>query len=104
MMNILMACAGGMSSSIVAQGLAQEAKKHGIDAYVEATHIGKIKEKMAERDWVCILLAPQVRYHHAVVEKEINNVIPVLDIEGLEYTPMGVSQLFDKIQKAVEKK
>ncbi len=103
-MDILMACAGGMSSSIVAQGLAQEAKKHGVDAYVEATHIGKIKEKMTEKKWVCILLAPQVRYHHAIVEKEIENVIPVLDIEGLEYTPMGAQQLFNKIQKAIEKK
>lgn len=102
-MNILMSCAGGMSSSIVAQGLTDEAKKYGEEFYVEATHIGKIKEKMKEREWACILLAPQVRYHHAVVEKEIENIIPVLDIEGLEYTPMGANQLYQKIKKAVKK-
>jgi len=102
-MNILMSCAGGMSSSIIAKSLKEEAKKHGESFYVEATHIGKINDKMEERDWQVLLLAPQVRYHHSVVEKELNGIIPILNIEGIEYTPMGAKQLYKKIMQAVNK-
>ena len=100
-MNILLSCAGGMSSSMIAKSLEDEGKKQGQDFHVKATYIEDIKEKMEEKKWDIILLAPQVRYHHPVVEKEVGNALPVVDIEGIEYTPMGASQLYTKVMNAI---
>lgn len=104
-MKVLLACGGGMSSSILAENLVAEAKKNGNqDFYMEATGTEEVNLKMQQEDWDALLLAPQVSFRKAHLQKEADNRnIPLIPIEGILYTPMGIPELYKLIQKSVKK-
>lgn len=104
-MKVLLACGGGMSSSILAENLVAEAKKKGNqDFYMEATGTEEVNLKMQQEDWDALLLAPQVSFRKAYLQKEADaRNIPLIPIEGILYTPMGIPELYKLIQKSVKK-
>lgn len=62
-MHVLMACAGGMSSSLLANYLSKEAQKNDItDFYIEAVGTMRVAKKLTERDWDVFLLAPKYAF------------------------------------------
>lgn len=95
-MNVLLACGGGMSSSILAENLAAEAKKNGVeDFHIEATGTENVGLKMKQTKWDVLLLAPQVSFRKSFLQKEADQYgIPLVPIEGILYTPMGIPDLF----------
>ncbi len=104
-MKILLACGGGMSSSILAENLVAEAKKNGnSDFTMEATGTEEVALKMQQEDWDALLLAPQVSFRKAHLQKEADaKNIPLIPIEGILYTPMGIPDLYQLILKKVKK-
>ena len=99
-MKILLACGGGMSSSILAENLVSEAKKQGNnDFMMEATGTEEVSLKMQQDNWDALLLAPQVS-----LQKDADSYgIPLIPIEGILYTPMGIPDLYKLIQEKVHK-
>ncbi|MDZ5757400.1 MAG: PTS diacetylchitobiose transporter subunit IIB [Carnobacterium sp.] len=100
-MNVLLACGGGMSSSILAENLVLEAEKNGVaDFYIEATGTEEVGLKMQQKAWDVLLLAPQVSFRKAHLQKEADQYgIPLLPIEGILYTPMGIPELYQLIMQ-----
>lgn len=103
-MKVLLACGGGMSSSILAEGLVAEAKKHGLDDFlVKATGTEEVKLELQEEDWDIMLLAPQVSFRKAALQKEADEKgIPLIPIQGILYTPMGIPDLYQLILEKVK--
>ncbi|MBO0471938.1 PTS diacetylchitobiose transporter subunit IIB [Enterococcus sp. DIV0242_7C1] len=104
-MKVLLACGGGMSSSILAENLVAEAKKNGDeDFYMEATGTEAVGLKMQQEDWDALLLAPQVSFRKAHLQKEADaKGIPLIPIEGVLYTPMGIPDLYRLVKESVGK-
>lgn len=102
-MKVLLACGGGMSSSILAENLIAEAKKNGNNDFImEATGTEEVGLKMQQEEWDALLLATQVSFRKAHLQKEADaRNIPLIPIEGILYTPMGVPDLYKLIQKEV---
>lgn len=100
-MRILLACGGGMSSSLLAQNLVEEAKKNGNnDLYVQATSTENVPLNLQQETWDALLLAPQVAFRKEHLEGEAAPYgIPVIPIDGLMYTPMGAPALYQEIMK-----
>ena len=92
-----------MSSSILAENLIAEAKKNGNNDFImEATGTEEVGLKMQQEEWDALLLAPQVSFRKAHLQKEADaRNIPLIQIEGILYTPMGVPDLYKLIQKEV---
>ena len=57
-MNILLACGGGMSSSILAEALSKEAQNNGVTWEVNESSIGRVEDDLQEKDYQIVLLAP----------------------------------------------
>ena len=104
-MKILLACGGGMSSSILAENLVAEAKRQGnSDFMMEATGTEQVSLKMQQDSWDAVLLAPQVSFRKDYLQKEADGYgIPLIPIEGILYTPMGIPDLYKLIQEKVHK-
>lgn len=102
-MKILLSCAGGMSSSIVADAIADEAKKQGVtDFSIEPTGTESVQEDLANNDYDLILLAPQVNYRMKYIKDLADpKGIPVLPIKGTEYNPLAGPSLFKQIKEAL---
>ncbi|MDR0921587.1 MAG: PTS diacetylchitobiose transporter subunit IIB [Lactobacillales bacterium] len=102
-MKILLACGGGMSSSILAENLVKEAKKNGNDFFeMEATGTEQVSLKMQQDEWDALLLAPQVSFRKAHLQQEADKYnIPLIPIEGILYTPMGIPALYQLIVETV---
>lgn len=101
-MNVLLVCGGGMSSSILAENLVIEATKNGLtDFYIEATGTENVSLKMQQTNWDVLLLAPQVSFRRSFLQKEADEYgIPLVPIEGVLYTPMGIPDLFNLIMSS----
>ena len=102
-MNILLACGGGMSSSILATALAKEAAGHQQDWHVHETSIDKVEDDLNENDYQVILLAPQVSFkkkdfEEVAAEKNVKFVL----IPMTMYTPAKVDKLYELIVKETE--
>lgn len=61
-MNILLACGGGMSSSILAEALSKEAQNNGVTWEVNESSIDRVEDDLQEKDYQIVLLAPQVSF------------------------------------------
>lgn len=94
-----------MSSSILAENLVTEAKKNGNEDFsMEATGTEEVSLKMQQEDWDALLLAPQVSFRREFLQKEADaHHIPLIPIEGILYTPMGIPDLYKLIQNEVKK-
>lgn len=104
-MNILLACGGGMSSAVLAENLIAEAKRQGNDNFtMGASATEEVALKMQQEKWDALLLAPQVSFRKDHMQKEADaHNIPLILIEGILYTPMGVPELYKLIVEKVNK-
>ncbi|TLG75393.1 PTS sugar transporter subunit IIB [Culicoidibacter larvae] len=102
-MKVLMACAGGMSSSFVADALKTEASNRGItDFEIIAVGDARIKEELGKNYWQIVILAPQVRFQSDRIKQLCDPLgIPVYNIENTSYTPMGAPKILDGIIEAL---
>lgn len=62
MKKVMLACAGGMSSSILVKNLQVAAKKHGKDYQVWTTAGAAVENEIQKNHPDCILIGPQIAY------------------------------------------
>lgn len=102
-MNILLACGGGMSSSILADALIKEAKKQGKDWVVNESSIDKVSDDLNSKDYQIVLLAPQVSFRKKYIEEIANQKdAKLIVIPMTMYTPAKINQLFELVNKETE--
>lgn len=87
-MNILLACSAGMSTSLLVTKMIEAAKKEGIDGEIWAVSVDNIKTEVDKAD--VILLGPQIRFRLKEVEKSVaDKNIPVAVIDMVSYGSMN---------------
>ena len=100
MIRILLACAGGMSTSLLMNKMEQEAKKRGIEVSVDAVGEKSVEERMWQFD--VLLLGPQVRYVVKSIEKLLEGKAPFAVIGMREYGMMDGKKVLDQALKLYE--
>ncbi|WP_455501334.1 PTS sugar transporter subunit IIB, partial [Gemmiger sp.] len=81
-MKVLLCCAGGLSSSILMRKMKTWADANGEDLDIIAVGTSEAVE-IWQDGYECVLLAPQVSYRLAEMQKEIK--IPVGEVPSLDY-------------------
>ena len=100
MIRIMLACAGGFSTSLLMNKMLDEAKKRGIDVTVNAIGEKTISEHLGEFD--VLLLGPQVRYMLNDTTKLLNGTCPCNVIDMRDYGTMNGAKVLDAALKMYE--
>ncbi|GKQ43444.1 PTS sugar transporter subunit IIB [Companilactobacillus sp. RD055328] len=98
-MNVLLSCSGGMSSSLIAEAIKDEAEKNGITAVVDATGTEEVGDDLNNGSYDVVLLAPQAVYRKDAIEAEAkDHGVPFIMIPRDLYNPLGGPKLLELIQ------
>lgn len=94
MIRIILACAGGMSTSLLMNKMKAEADKRGIEVTIDAIGEKSISQHIGEFD--VLLLGPQVRYVLKNVENTLGDNVPYEVIEMRAYGMMDGAKVLDR--------
>jgi len=84
MMNILLCCSAGMSTSLLVSKMENSAKSQGVDCKIWAIAASELDNEIDQAD--VVLLGPQVRFLLPQVEKAANGKgIPAALINSVDY-------------------
>lgn len=98
MINIMLVCAAGMSTSLLVNKMKEHASKEGIEVNIWATGEADAKAQWEKAD--ILLLGPQVKYQEAKIKEMVQNKIPVEVIDMMSYGTMnGKKVLEDALAK-----
>lgn len=93
MINILLVCSAGMSTSALVKKMEQAAKEKGVEATIWAVGDAQSKEEAVKAD--IVLLGPQVRYLESKMKDRVNNAKPVMVIDMASYGRMNGAKVLD---------
>lgn len=82
--NIMLACMGGFSTSMLVKKMREAAEKLGVDVNINAVSETELDQ---HSDLDIIMLGPQVEYIHDSLKKKYD--IPVVVIDSLDYGTMN---------------
>lgn len=102
MLNIMLSCCMGASTSIVAAKMRKEAEKQGKEVNIWAVDTDEIPAEMGKAD--VILLGPQVRHMLKKIEGTVNGAVPVAVISPVDYGRCNAPAILAMAEKLVEKK
>lgn len=94
-MNILLVCAGGMSTSILMKKMEKYWDEKGIELNIKAVGLSSYKENSKKFD--VILVGPQVRYKLDEIKKKTG--LPTELINGMDYALGNCDNIFKQVEK-----
>ncbi len=97
MVRIMLACAAGMSTSLLVEKMKEAAEDAGVEAEIWAVPESEIAQYEGKFD-VC-LLGPQVRFKLKSVQRKADGRYPVDVIEMRAYGTMNGAAVFDFAMK-----
>ncbi|ODJ51580.1 PTS sugar transporter subunit IIB [Brochothrix thermosphacta] len=100
MKEILLVCAGGMSTSLLVNKMKAHADEVGVEVSIEALSISEASKKIDTAD--IVMLGPQVRYQKPQVDEMVAGRIPVLVIEMKDYGMINGKAVLETALKAIE--
>ena len=86
MKKILLACAGGFSTSMLVERMQESAKKRGIDVEIDASATTRIAQEIDNLS--IIMLGPQMGHNEDKINKEYGHKVPVTTIDMVDYGMM----------------
>ncbi|WP_068504534.1 PTS sugar transporter subunit IIB [Paenibacillus kribbensis] len=86
MKKILLACAGGFSTSMLVEKMKEAARAQNVEILIEACSESSIREHMPVD---IVMLGPQMGHAEDDVKKEVGNEIPVTVINMMDYGMMN---------------
>lgn len=91
MIRIMLACAGGMSTSLLMNKMKEEADNRGLEVSVEAIGEKTLEQHLGEFD--VLLLGPQVRYviPNVIIIQGIYDVLNIVLLHFLEIDCIAIS-------------
>lgn len=102
MIRIMLACAGGFSTSLLMNKMRDEAAKQGIEVTVNAIGEMSVSEHLGEFD--VLLLGPQVRYVLNDIKKIVGPNVPVAVIDMRDYGTMNGANVLNTAIKMYKNK
>lgn len=101
MTHIVLACAFGMSTSMLVQRMQDEAAKRGMDVNIRAISETDVKRETGSMD---VLLGPQIRFQLKKFQGDLAPLgIPVDVIEMTDYGRMNGPAVLDKALALMQK-
>ncbi|UQS81460.1 PTS fructose transporter subunit IIA [Bombilactobacillus folatiphilus] len=103
-MKILLSCSGGMSSSLIADGLQKEGQKRQEKITVQAVGTEEVADLLGNDQFDIVLLAPQSVYRKDYIQEQAqDHDTPFLMIPRTMYNPVAVPKLLDLVQQELNK-
>lgn len=101
-MRIILACVGGMSTTLLANNIEKEARERALDIAVEAMSTSALDERQW-RSADVVLLGPQVRYQlEEVAQKGAQYHVPVEAIPPQDYAMANAQHVIEQAQTLAE--
>jgi Phosphotransferase system cellobiose-specific component IIB len=100
METIMLACAGGMSSSLLVTRMKKAMVKRNLEYNIFATGVDAIPDDYRKSHPVVILIGPQVSYMLAKVRQEVD--VPVEVIVSKNYGMMDGDKVLDQALKMMQ--
>ena len=100
MINIMLCCASGMSTSLLVEKMKKAAQEENVEVHIWAVGANEVKANADKAD--VILLGPQVRYAQKKIESEAPGV-PVANIGMREYGMMNGTAVLKQALEVVKK-
>ncbi|QIQ20504.1 PTS sugar transporter subunit IIB [Zophobihabitans entericus] len=97
--NIMLACMGGFSTSMLVKKMKEAAAAQGVDANINAVSETELDQY---DDLDIIMLGPQVEYIYESLKKEYD--IPVVVIDSLDYGTMNGEKVLKAALAILESK
>lgn len=101
MVNILLVCTAGMSTSVLVEKMKKYAEEKGVDATINAVGDSALKENMDSAD--VILLGPQVKFLFNRLRTIVPEDKPMEVINMIDYGTMNAKKVFDRALELIEK-
>ena len=96
MIQVLIVCSWGMSTSLLVESMLEAAKEQQCEISVEALSAGEYAAKVEECD--VVLIAPQIRHLRKSIEKLAQTVgKPVALIEPFHYATMNGQAVLEQV-------
>lgn len=93
---IMLACAAGMSTSLLVTKMQKSAEERGIDAEIFAVSTSEVAENVEEKNIDVVLLGPQVRFMYDEFKESLGQKgIPVSVIPIQDYGLMNGEKVLD---------
>ena len=99
-MRIMLACAAGMSTSLVVSKMQEAAKNQGKDYKIWAIEQGQIQDELGNFD--VLLLGPQVRHIMRKVQKIVDGKAPIAVIDAVAYGRCDGASVLAQAEKLAE--
>lgn len=100
MLNILLICAGGMSTSVLAKRMEEQAAARGLEANIKA--MGNASQNKYVKDADIVLVGPQIRYAFDKIKSQAGDT-PVKVIEMRDYGMMDGAKVLDDALRTLGK-
>ncbi|NBK96679.1 MAG: PTS sugar transporter subunit IIB [Erysipelotrichia bacterium] len=100
MVNILLVCSAGMSTSMLVKKMQDAAEQKEIEATIWATGDANAANEAKKAD--IMLLGPQVRFLQNKMKGVVGNAIPVEVIDMQAYGAMNGAKVLDNALNALE--
>ncbi len=101
-MRIILACAAGMSTSLLANNITKEAIGRGMDVTVEAMSTSALNEALW-RSADVVLVGPQMRYQlEEIAAKGAQYHVPVAAIPPQDYATANADHVLEQAQTLVQ--
>lgn len=94
MRKIILVCAGGMSSSLLAKRIEEAALREGYDVSVNAFSSSLVESVAADAD--IVLMGPQIRYEMDKITKMVS--CPVVAIDMMAYGMMDGKKVLEQVK------
>lgn len=101
MLNILLVCNSGMSTSLVVNKMREAAKEKDLEASINAMPISECSEQIDKID--IILLGPQVLFQKSQIEKVVEGRVPVAVMDMKHYGTMNGKAILEQVLKILNK-
>lgn len=100
MKTIMLACAAGMSTSLLVTKMEEAARNKDFQADIFAVSIDEAETRVKSQTIDVILLGPQVRYHEKNFKEKFEpQGIPVAVIDMMDYGMMNGDKVLDSAMK-----
>ena len=102
--NVILACAAGMSTSMLVEKIKTAASESGVDINVRAVPTTEVSGIVAYEKVDMILLGPQVRFMQTKIQAEVPRDVPVDVINSMDYGTMNGANVLKLINSKVKNK
>ena len=101
MINILLVCSAGMSTSMLVKKMQDAAASKNVEATIWAVGDAESASESVKAD--IVLLGPQVRFLESKMKDRVNNEKPVMVIDMASYGSMNGDKVLSSALETLEK-